>query len=94
MSPQDTAAPSTIKTEVKFPVSKKGKFSADYEPETTLATVRTAAMNHFLVADDAQFSYVLTHDGQRQENLEATLGSIAGKAHALELRLVKVITQG
>ncbi len=94
MSPQDTAAPARIKTEVSFPVSKKGKFSADYAPETTLATVRTAAMTHFSVTDDAQFTYVLTHRGQRQENLEATLGSIAEKARALDFRLVKVITQG
>jgi hypothetical protein len=87
-------APTAIKTKVSFPVSKKGPFAADYPPETTVGTVRTAAMSHFVVADDAQFTYVLTHGGQRQEDLEATLGSIAGEAHALEFRLVKVITQG
>lgn len=89
-----TKPPTVIKTKVSFPVSKKGPFAADYEPTTTVGTVRTAAMAHFEVADDAQFTYVLTHDGQRQEDLEATLGSIAGEAHALEFRLVKVITQG
>jgi hypothetical protein len=78
---------------VTFPVSKKGPFSDDYTPETTVETVRAAAMTHFGVADDAQFTYVLTHAGQRQEP-EKTIGAIAGEAHAIELRLVKVITQG
>jgi hypothetical protein len=83
-----------VKTKVTFPVSKKGPFTADETPETTLDTVRTAAMMHFVVTDDAQFSYVLTHDGQRQDDLNVTVGALAGHAHALELRLVKVITQG
>jgi hypothetical protein len=89
-----STAQTTIKAEVSFPVSKKGKFTKQYLPETTLATVLDAAMTHFAVAGDAQFTYVLTHGGQRQENLEETLGELAGKAHALEFRLVKVITQG
>ncbi len=88
-----TEAKTSIKTKVTFPVSTKGPFSADYPPETTVAVVRTAAMEHFGVADDAQFTYVLTHAGQRQEP-NTTLGSVAGEAHALEFRLVKVITQG
>jgi len=88
-----TTQQTTIKTKVTFPVSKKGPFSEDYPPETTVETVRLAAMDHFQVADDAQFTYVLTHSGQRQEP-ETTLGSIAGEAHAVEFRLVKVITQG
>jgi hypothetical protein len=82
-----------IKTRVTFPVSKKGPFSEDYPPETTVETVRVAAMEHFKVADDAQFGYVLTHAGQRQEP-ETTLGSIAGDEKKIDFRLVKVITQG
>jgi hypothetical protein len=50
-------------------------------------------MSYFGVADDAQFTYVLTHDGQKQDP-NTKLGSIAGEAHAVEFRLVKVITQG
>jgi hypothetical protein len=83
----------TIKTKVTFPVSKKGPFSADYPPETTGETVRAAAMEHFKVSDDAQFAFVLTHDGQRQEP-DTTLGSIAGEKKKVDFRLVKVITQG
>jgi hypothetical protein len=88
-----TQPKTTIKTKVTFPVSKEGPFSNDYPPATIVETVLVATKTHFKVADYAQFSYVLTHDGQRQEP-GATLGSIAGPAHALEFRLVKVITQG
>jgi hypothetical protein len=82
-----------IKTTVTFPVSKDGPFSGEYPPETTVGTVRDAAMLHFKVSDDAQFTYVLTHAGQRQDP-NTTIGAIAGEAHAVEFRLVKVITQG
>ena len=88
-----TQAKTSIKTKVTFPVSKKGPFSEDDTPETTVATVLTAAMSYFGVADDAQFTYVLTHDGQKQEP-NTTLGNIAGEARAVAFRLVKVITQG
>lgn len=88
-----TKPKTTIKTKVTFPVSKEGPFSHDYSAETIIETVVEAAKKHFKVADDAQFAYVLTHDGQRQEP-DTTLGSIAGEAHALAFRLVKVIAQG
>jgi hypothetical protein len=88
-----TQSKTTIKTKVTFPVSKEGPFSEDYSPETTVEIVRDAAMGHFKVKDDAQFTYVLTHAGERQEP-GTTIGSIAGEAHAVEFRLVKVITQG
>jgi hypothetical protein len=90
----ETKPVTTIKTQVSFPISKKGPFAHDYEPDTTLAVVRAAAMTHFGVTDDAQFNYVLTHDGERQDDLSTTVGKVAGKAHAVEFRLVKVITQG
>jgi hypothetical protein len=82
-----------IKVRVAFPVSKQGPFSEHYSPETIVETVRVAAMTHFMVTDDAQFTYVLTHAGQRQEP-NATLGDIAGDEKKVEFRLVKVITQG
>lgn len=88
-----TKPKTTIKTKVTFPVSKRGPFSEDYPPETTVETVRAAAMAHFTVADDAQFTYVLTHAGQRQES-QTTIGSIAGDEKKVDFRLVKVIAQG
>lgn len=88
-----TKPKTTIKTKVSFPVSKEGPFHENYPDETTVEVVRVAAMAHFKVSDDAEFSYVLTHDGERQDP-QSTLASIAGEAHALDFRLVKVITQG
>jgi hypothetical protein len=90
-------APAEIKVSVSFPVSKKGPFKADFPSEATIGEVRKAAMSHFGVADsvtgDTQLTYVLTNRGKRQDNA-STLGSVAGEAHALPFRLVKVITQG
>lgn len=88
-------APETrlIKVRVTFPVSRKGPYKADVTPETTVGSVRTGAMGWFEVSDDAQFVYVLTHAGVDQSN-DTTVGDIAGKAHAVEFKLVKRITQG
>jgi hypothetical protein len=89
-----TAEPITIvKTKVSFPISKEGPFAETYPQDTIVEIVRVAAMAHFKVTDDAEFSYVLTHKGER-EDPERTLESIDEGAHALDFRLVKVITQG
>jgi hypothetical protein len=82
-----------IRVRVAFPISKKGPLTERFPPEAIAETVRVAAMAHFAVTDDAQFAYVLTHDGQRQEPT-TTLGEIAGDDRKVEFRLVKVITQG
>ena len=83
----------SIKVRVSFPVSRKGPFSESYPPETTVATIRDAAMVHFVVSDDAQFAYVLSNDGKRQEPGTA-LREIAGDEGKVEFGLIKVITQG
>ncbi len=89
-----TAKPvTTVKTKVSFPISKEGPFHETYPQDTTVGIVLAAAMTYFKVSDDAEFSYVLTHRGER-EAPERTLESIDGEAHALDFRLVKVITQG
>jgi hypothetical protein len=89
-----TAEPiTTVKTKVSFPISKEGPFEETYPQDTIVEVVRVAAMAHFKVTDDGEFSYVLTHHGER-EDPGRTLGSINDRAHALDFRLVKVITQG
>jgi regulator of PEP synthase PpsR (kinase-PPPase family) len=59
----------------------------------TVGVVRGAAMAHFQVKDDSQFTYVLAHDGQEQ-NDATPLSEIAGHAQAVKFTLVKKITQG
>ena len=82
-----------IKVKVTFAISKRGPYEADDSPETTVEVVLGAAMTHFGVADDAQFTYQLTHDGEVAPGA-STIGSLAGNAHAIAFRLVKEITQG
>ena len=50
-------------------------------------------MAHFAVADDTQFTYVLTHAGKREEP-ETKIGNIVGDKEEIDFRLVKVLTQG
>ena len=52
-----------IRVIVVFPITKKGPFEERTTPDTTVGEVRTAAMEHFGVQDDSQFTYVLAHDG-------------------------------
>ena len=89
-----TQAPTSIKATVSFPVTKKPPFSRDYTPDTTEGAILADAKDYYAVQDDAQFTYVFTHHGARVENPNETLGDIAEHAHAVEFRLVKVITQG
>jgi hypothetical protein len=78
---------------VSFPITKKGPYEAEDPAETTVGTVLAAAMNHFEVHDDSQFTYVLAHDGQEEKD-STTIGSIAGTAREVRFTLVKKLTQG
>jgi hypothetical protein len=89
----ETAKPKTIHVTVTFPIAASGPYQEDTAPETSVGDVRTAAMGRFGVADDPQFSYYLTHSGQRVAD-EQTLGVLADHAHALKFTLVKELVQG
>ena len=93
MSIDITSGPAVINVVVTFPLTKKPPFSEAAEPIELVGTVRTAAMTYFGVSDDAQYRYYLTHDGAKLDN-NASLGSVAGRAHALKLNLVKELIQG
>jgi hypothetical protein len=82
-----------IQVKVTFPITKKGPFQERVAPETTVGTVRQAAMQHFGAQDDSQFTYVLAHDGVEQDN-NRTIEEVAGTAEAVKFTLVKKITQG
>jgi len=82
-----------IHVRVGFPISPKGPYEAEDVPETTVSVVLAAAMNHFKVQDDSQFTYVLAFDGQEQSG-DTTIGSLAGDSDRVEFTLVKKITQG
>lgn len=89
----DEAHEKKIHVRVTFPITKKGPYEAEVSPETTVGTVLVAAIHHFEVQNDSQFTYVLAHDGEEEAD-DLTIGSIAGDAHEVRFTLVKKITQG
>jgi hypothetical protein len=79
---------------VTFPISHRSPYRAEVTPDTTVGSVRQAAMTDFEVADSGEFTYVLTHDGAVKPD-GTTIGQVAGdEARSVEFRLVKRITQG
>lgn len=82
-----------IRVVVMFPITKKGPFGERVTPDTMVGAVRTAAMEHFGVQDDSQFTYVLAHDGVEEDN-SRTIKEIAGPEDEVKFTLVKKITQG
>jgi hypothetical protein len=89
---ESTKAPATIAVTVGFPVAPHPYRDA-VAPNTTVGTVRAAAMASFGIGDDPQFEYYLTHRGERQPD-DHTIGQVAGHAHAVKFNLVKAIFQG
>jgi hypothetical protein len=88
----DTAKTQQIQVTVTFPLGET-PFHGDYDGSTTVAQVRTAAMEHFGAVEDPQYSYYLTYKGERQDDA-VSLGSIAEHAHGLKFTLVKELIQG
>ncbi len=82
-----------IDVHVTFALSTEKAFNEEYPPETTVGTVRAAAMIHFHVQEDPNSAYYLTNDRQRRADT-VTVGDLAGHAHSLKLRMVKELTQG
>jgi hypothetical protein len=81
-----------LEVTVTFPLGET-PFHDRYAESATIGEVRAAAMNHFGVVEDPQYTYYLTHNGERQ-NDATTLGSIVEHAHGLKLTLVKELIQG
>ena len=82
----------SVRVRVSFPISKKGPYEADDPRTTTVGTVLGAAMKHFQVENDTQFTYVLTFDGVEQKT-STTIGELAGDKDEVRFNLVKKITQ-
>jgi hypothetical protein len=82
-----------IHVRVTFPISKKGAYEHEDPRDTTVGEVLSAAMKHFEVEHDTQFTYVLTFEGVDQADA-ASIGSLAGDHERIHLTLVKKIAQG
>ncbi len=81
-----------IKVTVTFPLAQ-GPYHGNFDPETTVGAVRTAAMSEMGVEGDGQYSYYLIHKEDPQ-NDQTTLGALVGRARAMKFALVKELTQG
>lgn len=83
-----------IKVNVTFSMSEiEQPFHSNYDPTTTLGVIRKAAMGYFEADEDPNHVYYLTYERERRGD-DVTVGSLAGKARAIKLRLIKEITQG
>lgn len=83
-----------IKVTVTFSMSEiEQPFQSTYDPATSLGVIRKAAMGYFEADEDPNHVYYLTYERERRSD-DVTVGSLAGKARAIKLRLIKEITQG
>jgi hypothetical protein len=82
-----------IHVRVSFPITSKGPYEHEDAADTTVGVVLTAAMKHFEVEDDSQFTYVLSFDGEEQA-ADVTLRTLAGQHDHVHFTLIKKITQG
>jgi hypothetical protein len=83
----------TIEVTVTFPLAKGQPYHDNVASETTVGTVREAAMAHFGIQPEPNTTYFLTHDGAPVADT-TTVGTVAGKAGALKFTLVKELIQG
>lgn len=91
------AAPHVTQTKVKvsFPLAPGKPFSATEPDDTAISAVRTAAMSYFGVHEDPGSRYYLTQGEAGEEVVDgATVGQVAGHAHAVKFTLVKELIQG
>jgi hypothetical protein len=88
----EAAKTEQIQVTVTFPLGET-PFHGDYDASATVGEVRTTAMQRFGAVEDPQYSYYLTHKGERQDDA-VSLGSIADHAQGLKFTLVKELIQG
>lgn len=92
-SREDEAHEKTIEVTVTFPLAKGQPYHDKVSHETTVGTVREAAMAHFGIQPEPNTSYFLTHDGAPVADT-TTVGTVAGTARSVKFTLVKELIQG
>lgn len=80
-------------------VAAEKPFKKDADRNETVGQLKTEALKAFGLTegpgpDGTTITYTLYHDKSPLENLNETLGAVAGVREALELKLVQQITQG
>jgi hypothetical protein len=82
----------TINVTVAFPLGQ-GPFHGDFSSDATVGQVKTAAIEHFGVVNDAAVRIYLTHDGDEVADT-VTVGEVAGHAKAVRFILAREVVNG
>ncbi|MDA8329608.1 MAG: hypothetical protein M0027_00070 [Candidatus Dormibacteraeota bacterium] len=82
-----------IEVTVTFPLGEKGPLQEDVAATTPVGEVLVQAKKHFGAVDEPNVTWYLTARGEKQD-VNRTVGQVAGEAKAVHFRLVKEITQG
>jgi hypothetical protein len=88
----------TVKVVVTYPAAKK-PFEAEVPRTETVGDLKKAVLAAFGLsegqsADGKTFTYTLYHHKTPLENLNETVGQVAGDEPNLELKLSQQVTQG
>lgn len=67
---------------------------AGADPAELLSHLRARVLAAFGFAEDGSTTFQLYHDKDELKDLSVTIGQLAGKKGALQLKLVKQVTQG
>jgi hypothetical protein len=91
-------APTTLKVVVHY-VAAEQPFKEDATPGETVGQLKSRVLAAFGLTegqtpDGNIVSYTLYHHKTPLENMNQTLGELAGHQHVLQLKLVQQITQG
>jgi len=89
----------TLNVTVTYVAAKEPFKQQDVSRSETIKTLKEGVLKAFgLVegagADGKTFTYTLFHGKTPLENLNQTLGDVAGDKHELELKLTQQVTQG
>jgi hypothetical protein len=89
----------TLKVVVTYPAAKKPFEQGHATRNETVGTLKEAVLKAFGLteggsADGNIYTYTLYFEKRPLENLNETLGQVAGERHTLELKLSQQVTQG
>lgn len=86
-----------LQVQVRY-VAKAKPFEDKEAPDTTLSTLKPAVLEFFGLKEGdvggGTKTYNFVHGETKLTDLSTTLGSLAGDAHELKLKLVEQLTQG
>jgi hypothetical protein len=84
----------TLRVVVTYPAAKKPFEQDRARRDETVGTLKSAALAAFGLTDGKAFTYTLFFEKRPLEDLNETLGRIAGERDVLELKLSQQVTQG